>query len=101
MIAVFYNTSHLTASTLTDARQKAAKQDDVVLATFRALGRPASPSEVLAASGLRCPLTSVRRSISNLTDSGLLEKTDQQRMGPFGRPEYLWTVPVGQLPLFN
>lgn len=45
------------------------------------------------------PLTSVRRALSNLTKSGKMIKTTKQTTGPLGRPEYVYTLPMGQLTL--
>ncbi len=42
------------------------------------------------------PITSIRRAITNLTDRGALIKTDKQRKGPEGRPEYIWRLPNPQ-----
>jgi hypothetical protein len=38
----------------------------------------------------RVPITSIRRSLTNLTESGFLIKTDRQRIGAKGKPEYIW-----------
>ena len=38
------------------------------------------------------PLTSIRRAIHDLTDKGLLFKTDRKRHGLYGRPEYIWSL---------
>jgi len=35
-------------------------------------------------------LTSVRRSITNLTKSGRLTKTKEKKTSIYGRPEYVW-----------
>jgi hypothetical protein len=40
----------------------------------------------------RVPITSIRRALTNLTEQGLLVKTDLQRMGAKGKPEYIWKV---------
>jgi len=38
------------------------------------------------------PITSVRRVITNLTGEGVLRKTDHQKEGPYGDPNYTWTL---------
>lgn len=43
----------------------------------------------------KAPLTSVRRAITNLTNSGQLVKTSHQVQGPYGKPEYCWRKPHG------
>jgi predicted ArsR family transcriptional regulator len=52
----------------------------------------ASPSQVHADILRTSPLTSVRRSISNLTADGKLVKTERKVQGPYGRPEYVWRL---------
>jgi hypothetical protein len=38
------------------------------------------------------PITSIRRSISNLTDKKMILQTQIKRTGPHGRKEYLWRI---------
>jgi hypothetical protein len=38
------------------------------------------------------PITSIRRSITNLTESGFLIKTDLKTIGLYGREEYIWKL---------
>jgi hypothetical protein len=81
-------------SRLTARHESAARrQDDLVLAWFRA--RPhveASPEDVHAAVLPLAPLTSARRSITNLTARGLLEKLQHTRAGQYGRPVHVWRL---------
>jgi hypothetical protein len=72
-------------------------QDSVVLEYFKQ--RPLaefSPSQVLKKlinSNLinnGTPITSIRRSISDLTKEGKLIKTSNKVPGMFGRPEHTW-----------
>lgn len=81
-------------SRLTARYESAARrQDDLVLAWFRA--RPhvdACPEEVHAAVLPLAPLTSARRSITNLTTRGLLEKLPYTRPGLYGRPVHTWRL---------
>ena len=37
-------------------------------------------------------ITSVRRSITDLTKEGYLEKTSEQRKGLYGKKEYIWRI---------
>lgn len=71
----------------------AGRQDDLVLAWFRA--RPhveASPEDVHAAVMPAAPLTSARRAVTNLTARGLLEKLPYTRLGHYGRPVHVWRL---------
>lgn len=90
----FNNTSRLQGDELSNAVKIAADQDVAVLAMFQG-GRHLTPSQAWkfgTSCGRNWLLTSVRRSFTNLTNEGKLIKTGQQRAGPYGRPEYIWTT---------
>jgi Fe2+ or Zn2+ uptake regulation protein len=88
---------------------KAAQQDEAVLGILK-LYYPASlsPSEVheiYCQTGRDCPVTSIRRALTNLTKEGFLIKTDVMKDGQYGRKEHTWKVyvpvgPVVQMTLF-
>ena len=48
---------------------------------------------VLSISGLNCPITSIRRAMTNLSDDGKLEKTKEYVVGNYGKKEHLWCFP--------
>ncbi len=88
-------------------------QDKAVLSWFvmSEKGALLTPSEVheslvsLKYIHAATPLTSVRRSITNLTKQGQLLKTDTKKKGPLGRSEMAWKLaPIegenGQMKLF-
>lgn len=107
------------AAEIKRGERKARQQDEAILAFFRAnLGRW-SPSQVWLrvgpkndawsierdAEGMpervaimpragspRWPITSIRRSITGLTDAGFLRITMHRAMGMFGRLEHLWEL---------
>ena len=87
----YYNTTRMSGSDLSEAKKKAASQDAIILEFFQA-GGSWTPSEVNRVLLQNTPITSVRRSITNLTEAGLLVKTEEQRMGPYKRPEYVWRI---------
>jgi hypothetical protein len=101
MSLAYYDSTHLPPTDLASAHRAAKGQEAAVLAVFYAHGGLLSPSRVLALSGLSAPLTSIRRAMTNLTEDGQLVKTDLQRTGPYGKPEHLWRLPAGQIPLFS
>lgn len=69
----------------------AANQDQAVLSMFRAEKRPMSASEVHSLIGFtEWPLTSIRRSMSNLAKAGKLEKMKETKEGAYGRPEHYY-----------
>ena len=103
----YFNTTHQTGEDLGEYRSKARNQDDAGLFLFDDF-----PDEMLSASQVHkrlilrksikesTPLTSIRRSMTNLTDINVLVKTDEQRKGPYGRPEYKYCLPTGQGEMF-
>lgn len=74
----------------------AAKQDEQVLAWFRANPGAWGPSQVWRSLGGEPwgPLTSCRRAMSNLAHPkrGELVMTEGTRMGAYGRQEHLWRL---------
>lgn len=90
----YWNTTRLTGDDLRAAIQQADRQDDAILAIYQHASGPLSPSDVWAQcerAGKRWPLTSVRRSITGLTQAGALVRLDEQKQGVYGRPEHCWT----------
>lgn len=87
-----HNTTHETGTRLAEYTSKAQSQEDKVLELFKRQDRPMSPWEVWEYFP-NWPPTSARRAITNLTHSGLLEKTNIKRTGLYGRPEYFWRLP--------
>lgn len=97
----FHNTIDLFDGPLIDAMTKAVTQEDVILSFFKAYPDcDFTPPEVLKACfNDNTPITSVRRSMTNLTNIRHLEKTDIQRIGLYGTPNYTWRLKIekGQL----
>lgn len=80
---------------LDDYEKKASTQDAVVLQVFRKNPfRAFTPFEVHAIAGLNCPLTSIRRSITNLTKKGLLIKVKPRQKERYGRENRMWTAVI-------
>lgn len=100
----YYNTNGEAGDVLRESRNGARAQQDAVLALFtrrpEALLAPHEVHEILGAGAT--PLTSIRRAITNLTEAGLLEKTDERRLGQYGKYVYCWRlrklVPFTSLP---
>lgn len=93
MSAHHWNTTNLTGDELRAAIATAKRQEDAVLAIYRAHGAALSPSDVWGIgtrAGRAWLLTSVRRAISNLAHDDLLAKTDQCKTGIHGAREHLW-----------
>lgn len=92
-----YHTTTLEPQRVIDRYQaKAAHQDELVLAWFRQHpGILATPEQVWQAVLPMAPLTSVRRAMTNLTNRGLLLKTEHTRESMYGRRAHTWCLNRG------
>ena len=54
------------------------------------------PSQVLKKLNLECPITSVRRALTNLTNEDKIIKTDVKVVGLYGKKEHLWRLKTAQ-----
>ena len=100
----YHNTTKLTGAELWESEYKALKQDDVVLNVFRSKCRlPWTPEWVLMHLRIvtplsehdrwhNTPITSIRRSFSNLQRKGLIEKTGDMVEGNYGKPVHTWRL---------
>lgn len=88
----YYNTTNLNGADLKKSTGRAESQTEKILRFFLANpDRAFTPAEVYRAmDGFL--LTSVRRSMSDLTKSGDLIKTDTQALGNFGSANYKWML---------
>ena len=89
----FHNTTNLSGVELYTAQGKAKTQSDVIIGMFR---RPKwsrlSPKDIKNLTDDRFIITSIRRSLTNLTKAGLLVKTEDKVMGMYGSPEHVWRI---------
>ena len=88
----YYNTTDQTGEELQTSHQKTKKQDELIYEYFLSSEEPLSPSMVQNNLNLNCPITSVRRAITNLTKDGLIEKTNSYVTGSYGKKEHLWKL---------
>lgn len=93
----YHITTPLTTAQEIAAIWSAREQNTAVMSIFRMHPRRMSPSEVHAiglARGRTWLLTSVRRSMTNLSrDGALVHYRWLHKPGPYGRPETLWGLP--------
>ena len=97
----YFNTTNSSGAQLQQYQGTAKAQEAHILKIFQnRVGYAFAPSEVRAmvVSVVQAdvPITSIRRAMTNLTTAGQLEKTSQQKPGPYGRPEYLWRLKTNQ-----
>jgi len=93
----FYNTINFSGKDLEEANAKVKKQEDLVLAIFKANPNlKFSPSQMHNIFGrkynLYPPITSIRRSITNLAGRLELIKTDETVPGLYHLPEHTWKL---------
>lgn len=90
----FYNTIDLKGQELRKANAKALTQEELIHKVFKSNPKESfTPAEIHKAIGeISCPLTSVRRAISNLTKDGKLIQTEEQRQGIYGKKNYCWKL---------
>ena len=89
-----YNTTEETGESLKEYREKAERQEDKVLAIFREMGFPMTAEQVhnQFPNSFMTPITSIRRAITDLTNKGLLERTEEKRKSFFNRATYVWKL---------
>lgn len=88
---VWYNTTKEKNKKQLD--KKAKTQSEIILEWFKKNPKEAAtPFEVLDACKLTCPITSVRRALSDLTADGSLMKTNEKVKERFGMSNYRWTL---------
>ena len=88
----FYNTVNLEGGDLKEAAEQNVSQAKIIEGMF-ARHMVLTPSQVqiiAATNGHRWLVTSIRRAITDLTNSGKLRKSDMKVRGPYGKPEHLW-----------
>lgn len=96
----FYNTINLEGKELERANARAAAQESLITAIFKANpGRKISPSQIhnimRTKYDLHPPITSVRRGMTNLTKDkhmNVLTKLDEKIESPFASWEHFWVL---------
>ena len=100
---MYHNTTNENGATLQESRKKAKTQDQTVLEYFKnhdQLGvtperclRHFKIMEKLSESKWHnTPVTSIRRSFSNLKNQGLIQKTEVLIEGDFGKNVHVWKL---------
>ena len=87
---MFYNTINEVSSVLVTSHSNTRTQEAIILDCFKSAKEPLSPSMVHFLTKLKCPITSIRRAMSDLSKDGKLVKLEQFTIGKFGKKEHLW-----------
>jgi hypothetical protein len=88
----FHNTIGEQGTLLQESERKARTQDERILRFFSKYPDVFFGPSDIQAHFPEMLLTSVRRSITNLTKNGKLEKTTRQKIGAYNKKEYLWKL---------
>ena len=88
----YYTTTSEKGQELKSSHSKARTQEEKIYSFFLTYGQPLSPSMVLDKLNLDCPITSVRRAMTNLTENKKITKTDEYVKGLYGKREHLWRL---------
>lgn len=92
----FFNTIGEKGNTLECSQKQVARQANRVLAIFRQFsGSPLTPYTVHVIYEdfyNKTPITSIRRAITDLTNQGMLIKTQIKGKGKYHKPNYKWKL---------
>lgn len=89
----YFNTNKESGTTLAKSEAKAKTQEGAVYRFFETNPTvSATPSHVQNLVLATCPLTSVRRALTNLTNAGKLIKTPVMADGSFGKKVHTWRL---------
>lgn len=88
----YFNTTNESGTTLKNNVAKAKSQEEEIFAFFNS-NNDWCVRELLNWHPIsKYPITSVRRALTNLTKQGKLIKTNEKRIGMYGRSEYVWKL---------
>ncbi len=91
----YYNTTHESGQTLVEAKVKANTQNELIMDFFKG-GAKFTPwgvySQLLSLGRISnsVPITSIRRSISDLCSQGYLVKLNEKRREKLGKANYFY-----------
>jgi hypothetical protein len=90
---IFHNTIGLDPAEAARQGRINGYQSEQILKFFRSNPRyHFTPFDVAIRTGLRAPITSIRRAITDLTRSGYLVKTERMKIGQYGMPNHTWKL---------
>ena len=87
----YFNTNDETGEVLKKSRFKASSQQVKILEYMsRYFNELSTPWDIQMHVLPDTPITSVRRALTNLTDAGLIFKTDYKKTGKYGKINHTW-----------
>lgn len=88
----YFNTTGIKGEQLEMFEAKADSQDVIILEIFRRFNILTASECFKLFPDRTTPITSIRRSITNLYNKGKLIKTENTKSGIYGRPEYVYEI---------
>jgi hypothetical protein len=90
----FFNTNQTPEPQLSERRNAAITQQDMILEIFRRnqMMTPSRCHHIYHQYGRKAPITSIRRAITNLASQGFLIKTKETAPGPYGQAEHFYKL---------
>ncbi len=91
-----YNTNKLTGQERQNAIHSAKTQEVRIMTIFQLERRKMTPSQVhqiYRSWFCNAPVWSLRRAMTNLSNAGRLEKTDERVQSPYNSKEHKWQLP--------
>ena len=101
----YYNTNRESGETLKRSWGQARTQDDYILYIFQEykdkLFTPEDIEDICIKGMKRWPLTSIRRSLNTLATDGFIVKTNNMRMGKYGKRVHCYGILKQQTDIFR
>lgn len=96
MLKIFHNTIKLVGKKLDEARKSARNQNERIYLIFlQNKGKNMTPFMVQSQYNNiypSVPVTSIRRSMTYLTNNGMIQKLEKMEKGVYGKNNHLWTL---------
>ena len=96
MLKIFHNTIKLVGKKLQEARKQAKNQNERIYLIFlQNKGKKMTPFQVQSEYNKiypSVPVTSIRRSMTYLTENSMIQKLDSMDKGIYGKNNHQWTL---------
>jgi Fe2+ or Zn2+ uptake regulation protein len=96
MLKIFHNTIKLVGKKLDEARKSARNQNERIYLIFlQNKGKNMTPFQVHSEYNKlypNVPVTSIRRSMTYLTENSMIQKLDSMDKGIYGKNNHQWTL---------
>jgi len=93
---MYYNTNDETGETLQSSRSNTTNQENMILAIFETYPNegltPFDIEDFAHDQEVNWPITSIRRAITDLTNAGKLTKTNDKKLGRYGKNVHTWKL---------